>query len=192
VLIAALAAIVLAQEAVPTAPSETAPPPPAPIQAVAPPSASTTPPLTGAPPGDLSAAPPLPEGPLLAVARSNQGETFLVVNRASKTGDMADFWTFEAFIPAVQIESGVEVVQGLARHQVDCVNNTDRTFASAGYDESGTAVVALAASAAKPLIEGSVYRLVANVVCKGVELPKDAQIIGHAAALAAARAAPGA
>jgi hypothetical protein len=191
-LIAVLAAIVLAQEAVPTAPSESAPSQPPPPPAPAAPPATAPTPLTGAPPGDLSAVPPLPEGPMLAVARSDKGETFLVVNRVSKTGEVADFWTYEAFIPAVEISPGVTVVQGLARHQVNCVNNTDQTVASAGYDETGTAVVALAASPANPLVEGSVYRLVANVVCKGVELPKDGQIQGHAAALAAARATPGA
>ena len=188
-LLAALAAIVLAQEVVPTAPSELAPPPPPPSAAPPP---TAPPPLTGAPPGDLSAVPPLPNGPLLAVARSDKGETFLVVNRVSKTGDVADFWTYEAFIPAVEVSPGVNVVQGLARHQVNCVNNTDQTVASAGYDDSGVAVVALAASPANPLADGSVYRLVANVVCKGAELPKEGQIQGHDAALAAARATPGA
>jgi hypothetical protein len=141
-MLAAIVALVLAQEIVPTAPSEVAPPPPPAASAAAAPADT---PSEAAPPGDLSAAPPLPEGPLMAVARSEKGETFLVVNSAAKTGDVADFWTYEAFVPAIDIRPGAVVVQGLAHHQVDCAKNTDQTLASAGYDESGAAVVALAA-----------------------------------------------
>jgi hypothetical protein len=188
VLLLAALSIILAQEVVPTAPSE-AIPPPAPAQAAPPPAASPTP--ASPPPGEPDAAPPLPDGPLLPVARSDRGETFLVVNRFSRGGDVADFWTYDALVPPVEVAPGVTVVQGLARRQVDCVKNTSQSFASAGYDESGTAVVALAAGPVTPLAEGSVDRLVANAVCTGQPLPKEGQILGHAAALAAARTPAG-
>ena len=180
----ALAILVLAQEVVPTAPSE-APPPPRPVEA-----APAPPPIASVPLGDLSTAPPLPEGALLPVARSDKGETFLVVDRAARGGDMADFWTFEAFSPPVEVSPGVLAVQGLAHHDVDCVARTDRTVASAGYDESGAPVVALAASAPTPLTSGSAYALVADAVCRGAAFPKSGQITGHAAALAEARQPP--
>jgi hypothetical protein len=173
--IAALAAIVLAQEAVTTAPRA-----PLPSQQVAPVQPSAT-------PGDLSAAPPLPDGPLLAVAKSASGETFLVADTAAKVGDSADFWTYEAFIPAVQIKEGVLVVQGLTHHQADCTQKTDQAVASAGYDEGGTAVVALAAGPAAPLAPGGAYALIAAVLCQGTQPPRTDAIAGHAAALAAAR-----
>jgi len=177
--LAALAALILAQEVVPTAPSE-APPAPRPAAVAAAPPPST-------PPGDLSTVPPLPEGPLLAVAKSDKGETFLVVGRAARDGDTADFWTYEVFAPPVEISPGVLAVQGLAHHEANCAAKTDQTVASAGYDESGTPVVALAASAQAPISAGSAYGMIADVVCRGVPLPKASQIQGHAAALAQAR-----
>jgi hypothetical protein len=176
-----LAVLALAQEVVPTAPSE-APPPPRPVEAAPPPL-----PIPSVPPGDLSTAPPLPEGPLLPVARSDRGETFLVVDRAARSGDVADFWTYEAFAPPVEVGPGVLAVQGLAHHDVDCAAKTDQTVASAGYDETGAPVVALAASAAAPLTPGGPYVLIADAVCRGVPLPKSGQLTGHAAALAEAR-----
>jgi len=182
----ALAILVLAQEVVPTAPSE-APPPPRPVEA-----APAPPPIASVPLGDLSTAPPLPEGALLPVARSDKGETFLVVDRAARGGDMADFWTFEAFSPPVEVSPGVLAVQGLAHHDVDCVSKTDRTVASAGYDEAGDPVVALAASAPAPLTSDSAYALIADAVCRGAAFPTSGQITGHAAALAEARQPPAA
>ena len=184
IFLAALAAIVLAQEVVPTAPSEVAPPPPPP-----PPAAPAAPgPFANAPPGDLSAVPPLPNGPLLPVARSDQGETFLVVDRTSKTGDVADYWTYDVFAPAIEVSKGAYAVQGIARHQLDCVRRTDQPVASAGYDEDGTPVVALAAGPAMPLAEGGVQALIAKAVCADTPLPAEGRIQGHTAALAAARA----
>lgn len=177
-LIAVLAALALAQETVPTAPSETPPSPP--------PAASPEPPTESAPAGDLSAVPPLPTGALAPVARDDAGETFLVVDRARKAGDMADFWTFEVFIPPIQIRPGEAAAQGLAHHQVDCQARTDQTIASAGYDDVGTPVVALAASPATPLTPSSAYALIADRICGGLETPKADAVQGHAAALASA------
>jgi hypothetical protein len=179
-MLSALVALLLAQEVVPTAPSEAAPPPPPPSAAAAAQPGSAT-------PGDLTTAPPLPEGPLMPVARNERGETFLVVDRADKAGDVADFWTFEAFVPPIDVRPGAAVVQGLAHHQVSCSENTDRTVASAGYDEAGAAIVALAASPAAPLAGESAYGMIAHVLCRGVALPKSGLTRGHAAALAAAR-----
>jgi hypothetical protein len=179
-----LAALALLQEVVPTAPSEVPPPPrPAPVAPPPPPPA----PIPSVPPGDLSTSPPLPDGPLLPVARDDKGETFLVVDRTGKAGDVADFWTFEAFDPPVEISPGVTAVQGLAHHQVDCLARTDQTVASAGYDEAGTPVVALAASEASPINPGSAYQMIADVVCRGDVLPPTGRLPGHAAALAQAR-----
>ncbi len=177
-MLAAIVALVLAQEIVPTAPSEIAPPPPAAASAASP---------SSVPPGDLSTAPPLPEGSLMPVARNDRGETFLVVDRVDKVGDVADFWTFEAFVPPIDVRPGAAVVQGLAHHQVNCSENTDRTVASAGYDEAGAAIVALAASPAAPLVGESPYGMIAHVLCRGLALPKSGLTRGHAAALAAAR-----
>jgi hypothetical protein len=174
----AVFALLLAQEAVPTAPSEIAPAPRAVPPVAAP--AST-------PPGDLSTAPPLPEGPLMPVARNERGETFLVIDRASKDGDIADFWTFEAFVPPIDVRPGAAVVQGLAHHQVNCSDNTDQTVASAGYNEEGAAIVALAASPPTPLVGQSAYDMIAHVLCSGLALPKSGETRGHAAALAVAR-----
>ncbi|HEY2480983.1 MAG TPA: hypothetical protein VGI30_02140, partial [Caulobacteraceae bacterium] len=112
---------------------------------------------------------------------------FLVVDRADKTGDVADFWTFEAFVPPIDVRPGAAVVQGLAHHQVNCSENTDQTVASAGYDEAGAAIVALAASPPAPLAGESAYGMIAHVLCRGLDLPKSGQTRGHAAALAAAR-----
>ncbi|MGH7023872.1 MAG: hypothetical protein ACREEB_09810 [Caulobacteraceae bacterium] len=182
-MLAVLAALVLAQEIVPTAPSEVAPPPPPP-----PPVSAPAPAAPSIPPGDLSTSPPLPDGPLAPVARSDKGETFLVVDRASLTGTVADFWTYEAFIPPIEIRPGVTAVQGLAHHQVDCLARTDQTVAQAGYDEAGDPVVALAAGPPAPMTAGSAYSLIADAVCHAVKLPKADQMQGHAAALAAARA----
>jgi hypothetical protein len=123
----------------------------------------------------------------MPVARSDKGETFLVVNTAAKTGDVADFWTYEAFVPAVDIRPDASVVQGLAHHQVNCAGATDQTLASAGYDESGVAIVALAAGAAAPLASDSAYALIAKALCKSQTLPTAGQTQGHAAALATAR-----
>jgi hypothetical protein len=178
-MLAAIVALVLAQEIVPTAPSWAHPPAPGGA------ASSGIAPLV--PPGDLSSAPPLPEGPMMPVARDDKGETFLVVARADKTGDVADFWTYEAFVPPIQIRPGAAVVQGLAHHQVNCSNGTDQTLASAGYDESGVAIVALAASPVAPLVADSPYGMIARVLCKGVALPKAGETRGHAAALTAAR-----
>ncbi len=179
-MLAAIAALVLAQEIVPTAPSQAHPP--APAGAVRSELAPTL-----VPPGDLSSAPPLPDGPMMPVARDDKGETFLVVDRADKTGEVADFWTYEAFVPPIQIRAGASVVQGLAHHQVNCSNSTDQTLASAGYDESGVAIVALAASPTAPLVADSPYGMIAHVLCKGLALPKAGVTRGHAAALTAAR-----
>jgi hypothetical protein len=177
--LAALAAIVLAQEVVPTAPSE-APPPPRPVEAA--------PALPSATPGDLSTAPPLPEGALLPVARDAHGETFLVTSRAARSGDAADFWTYEAFVPPVTVSLGVQAVQGLTHHTVDCPAKTDQIVASAGYDETGAPVVALAAGPAEPLVAGSAYAMIATKLCAGVPIPTEGTLTGHAAALAEARA----
>ncbi|HEY1415466.1 MAG TPA: surface-adhesin E family protein [Caulobacteraceae bacterium] len=178
-MIAALAALFLAQETVPTAPSE-APP-------LLPPAASTAePPEDSAPVGDLSAVPPLPTGLLAPVGRDDAGETYLVVDRAQKAGDIADFWTFEVFIPPIQIRPGEAAAQGLSHHQVDCQARTDQTIASAGYDEAGTAIVALAAAPAEPLTAGSAYALIADRVCNGDKSPMTGQLTGHAAAVRAA------
>lgn len=182
-MLAAIVALVLAQEVVPTAPSEVAAPPPA---AASPPAATSV-----VPPGDLSTAPPLPEGPLMAVAKSERGETFLVVDRAARSGDVADFWTYEAFVPPIEIRPGAQVVQGLAHHQVECAANTDQTVATAGYDETGEAIVALAAGPAEPIVPGSAYDLIAGKLCKGAAMPKTGETSGHAAALAAARSTAG-
>jgi hypothetical protein len=179
--LAVLAAFVLAQETVPTAPSETAPPPRP---------AEAGPPLSTATPGDLSTAPPLPEGALLPVARDEHGETFLVASRAGKSGDVADFWTYEAFVPPVTVTLGVQAVQGLIHHAVDCPSKTDQIVASAGYDESGAPVVALAASPSEPLVDGSAYARIATKVCAGVPIPTTDALTGHAAALAEARQTP--
>jgi len=179
-MLAAVFALVLAQEIVPTAPSEALPPTPSARAA----SHSVAP---ATPPGDLSSAPPLPEGRMMPVARDDKGETFLVVDRTDKTGDVADFWTYEAFVPSIQIRPGASVVQGLAHHQINCSNSTDQTLASAGYDESGGAIVALAASPTAPLVQDSAYGMIARVLCKGVALPTGGETLGHAAALTAAR-----
>ena len=180
----ALAALALMQETVPTALSDLPPPPPA---------ASAMPPTPtpSVPPGDLSTSPPLPQGPLLPVARSETGETFLVVDRAAKAGDIADFWTFEVFSPAIEIRPGVAAVQGIAHHEVNCDAKTDQTVASAGYDESGTPVVALAASPAAPLVAASANGLIADAICRGAPWPKSGELQGHAAALAQARTPAG-
>lgn len=175
-LLALLAALALAQETVPTAPSETPPTPPAPAASMP----------ESPPPGDLSAVPPLPTGLLAPVARDDAGETYLVVDRASKSGGIADFWTYEVFIPPIQIRPGVSAAQGLAHHQVDCQARTDQTFASAGYDEAGAPVVALAAGPATPLSPGSAYALIADRVCGGVVTPRAEEVEGHAAAMAQA------
>jgi hypothetical protein len=180
-MLAAIVAIVLAQEIVPTAPSQAHPP-----ARSSGASASAVPP-TFSPPGDLSSAPPLPDGPMMPVAKDDKGETFLVVDRVGKSGDVADFWTFEAFVPPIQIRPGASVVQGLAHHQVNCSNSTDQTLASAGYDESGVAIVALAASPVASLVADSPYGMIARVLCKGKALPKAGETHGHAAALTAAR-----
>jgi hypothetical protein len=179
-MLAAIVALILAQEVVPTAPSEALPP-------TAPAGAASAVTPTLVPPGDLSSAPPLPDGPMMPVARDDKGETFLVVDRTDKTGDVADFWTYEAFVPPIQIRPGASVVQGLAHHQVNCANSTDQTVASAGYDESGVAIVALAASPTAPLVADSPYGMIARVLCKAQALPKAGETQGHAAALAAAR-----
>ncbi|MGA2952519.1 MAG: hypothetical protein ABSD80_09830 [Caulobacteraceae bacterium] len=165
----------------PTAPSET-PPAPRPAEAESQ--------IPAATPGDLSTAPPLPEGPLLPVARDEHGETFLVTSRAAKSGDVADFWTYEAFIPAVTVGLGVQAVQGLIHHAVDCPSKTDQVVASAGYDETGAPVVALAAAPAEPLVEGSAYARIAVKVCAGVPIPTTGTLAGHTAALAEARQPP--
>lgn len=182
-MLALIAVLALAPEIVPTAPSD-APP-------AAPPAVSSFSSDPAVPPGDLSAAPPLPNGPLLAVAREAHGETFLVTDRAAVAGLTADFWTYEAFTQPVEIKPGVQVVQGLAHHQVDCAARTDRTLASAGYGEDGAAVIALAASPAAPLAAGSAYDLIAGKLCARTTIPTG-DIQGHAAALAAARALAGA
>jgi hypothetical protein len=180
-LAAALFALALAQEALPTAPSETPPPQPAT------PAPGTSP---AVPPGDLTTAPPLPTGPLLTVARDARGETFLVRDRAALTGITADFWTYEAFTPPIEVRPGAKVVQGLAHHEVDCAARTDRTVASAGYDEDGVAIVALAASPSAPLAAGSAYDLIAGKLCSGAALPTAGDVLGYKAALAAARSLP--
>jgi hypothetical protein len=180
-MLAAIVVLVLAQEIVPTAPSEAVPP--------TPPARASSPAVAPAPtpPGDLSSAPPLPDGPMMPVARDDKGETFLVVDRTDKTGEVADFWTYEAFVPPIEIRPGASVVQGLAHHQVNCANSTDQTLASAGYDESGAAIVALAASPTAPLVPDSAYGMIARVLCTGVALPTVGETLGHAAALTAAR-----
>ncbi len=180
-MLAAIVALVLAQEIVPTAPSQAHPP----ALPAAGASSAVAPSLV--PPGDLSSAPPLPDGPMMPVARDDRGETFLVVDRTDKTGEVADFWTYEAFVPPIQIRPGASVVQGLAHHQVNCSKSTDQTLASAGYDESGVAIVALAASPTAPLVADSPYGMIARVLCTGRALPKTGETQGHAAALTAAR-----
>ena len=175
------AAIVLAQEAMITAPP--APPPPA--AAPAPP---PSPNAASATPGDLSTAPPLPNGFLAPVARDEAGETFLVIDRAARVGGSADFWTYEVFTPPIMIKEGLIVVQGLTHHLSDCDAKTDQRVASAGYDEAGAPVVALAAGPPHPLEAGGPYALIARALCAGRTPPKDGATQGHAAALAEARA----
>lgn len=176
-LIAVLATMALLQETVPTAPSDVP----------APPAATSAEPSADTPPeGDVSTVPPLPTGALSPVGRDDAGETFLVVDHAQKAGDMADFWTFEVFIPPIQIRPGRSAVQGLSHHQVDCLAKTDQTIASAGYDEAGTPIVALAAAPAQPLTPGSAYALISDRLCRGADMPKADQVIGHAAAVASA------
>lgn len=178
-LIAALAALALLQESVPTAPSETAPPPTSAA-------ATPEPPADLPPEGDLSAVPPLPTGALAPVGRDDAGETYLVVDHAQKSGGMADYWTFEVFIPPIQLHSGKAVIQGLSHHQADCQARTDQTIASAGYDEAGSAIVALAAAPAEPLAAGSAYALIADRICSGDQSPMTGKVMGHAAAVTAA------
>ena len=177
-LIAALAALALLQETVPTAPSDVPPAPPT--------AASPEAPAEAPPEGDLSAVPPLPTGALAPVGRDDAGETFLVIDHAQKAGDIADFWTFEVFIPSIQIRPGRAAAQGLSHHQVDCHARTDQTLASAGYDEVGTPIVALAATSAQPLADGSAYALIADRLCSGADIPRADQVMGHAAAVASA------
>jgi hypothetical protein len=179
-LIAALAALALAQETVPTAPSEA---PPTQPPAATSPEAPAEPP----PPGDLDAVPPLPTGLLAPVGRDDAGETYLVIDRAGKDGDVADFWSYEVFIPPIQIRPGVAAAQGLSRHQVDCRARTDQTVASAGYDDAGEPVVALAAGPRTLLAAGSVYGLIADRICGGITTSPADAVHGHAAAMAQAK-----
>jgi hypothetical protein len=176
------AAIVLAQE-----PMVTAPPVPRPSAAPAPTPAPQIPPASAVP-GDLSTAPPLPNGPLAPVAKDESGETFLVVDRASRVGGSADFWAYEVFTPPIRIRDGVFVVQGLAHHLVDCDTLTDQRMASAGYDEAGAPVVALAAGPPAPVTPGGAYDLISKALCKGRIPPRAGAAMGHTAALAEARA----
>lgn len=183
-MLAILLAGALLQEIVPTAPSETAPLPPAAA------SHQPSPPPSGPPPGDLSAAPPLPEGLLLPVARSDNGETFLVLDRAAHNGLIVDYWTYLIFEPPVAIRAGVAALQGLAHHQADCAAKTDQVIAQAGYDAAGAPVVALAAEPMRPIAEAGPEALIVEALCRDRRLPRESAVAGHAAALALAKQPP--
>jgi hypothetical protein len=136
----------------------------------------------------LAKAPPLPDGRLLAVATQDLGATFLLLDQAFKANGQADVWTFEVFDPAMALGENRYVVQGVSHHQIDCAAHTDHRLASIGYDEAGTALVAVDAAPATPLETGGAYSLIAKVVCDAVEPNVSQVVLGHAAALAAARA----
>jgi hypothetical protein len=142
-----------------------------------------------APAGAAAAAPPLPEGPLLAVAAGGGGETFLLTDTPTKRADLADFWTYETFVPPLPISEGRVVVQGLTHHLVDCEQSTDERLSSYAYDEAGAVLVSLGEKAAAPMDKGGPYALVAKVLCRGDKLPDADAVRGHGAALAQARAA---
>jgi hypothetical protein len=145
-------------------------------------------PKVEAPAGAAASAPPLPEGPLLAVAAGDNGETFLLTDTTTKRGDLADFWTFETFVPPLPISEGKAVVQGLTHHLVDCDQSTDERLSSYAYDEAGTVLVSLGQKPAAPLDKAGPYALVAKVLCRGGKLADADAVHGHLAALAQARA----
>jgi hypothetical protein len=139
------------------------------------------------PPVDLSQAPPLPVGRLLGVASGDTSATFLVLDNAFKTGDTADVWAFEAFVPPIQIAPGKTVAQGLTHEQIDCAKKTQTRLRSIGYDEAGTPLVMVLRGPTGPLDPGGAYDLVSDMLCHGLQPPVDNVLLGHQAALTAAR-----
>jgi hypothetical protein len=141
---------------------------------------------TPAPP-DLSQAPPLPEGRLLGVANGDASATFLVLDNAFKTAGIADVWVFEAFVPPIEIGPAKTVEQGLTHEQIDCAKRTQTRLQSIGYDDTGKAVVIVLRGPTVALEAGGAYDLISDMLCRGLEPPVDNVLLGHQAALTAAR-----
>jgi hypothetical protein len=139
------------------------------------------------PPVDLSQAPPLPVGRLLGVASGDTSATFLVLDNAFKSSGVADIWAFEVFVPPIQVSPGKAVAQGLTHELIDCAKKTQTRLRSIGYDEMGTPLVMVLRGPTGPLDPGGAYDLISDMLCRGLEPPVDNVLLGHQAALTAAR-----
>ena len=139
------------------------------------------------PPPDLSQAPPLPGGRLLGVANGDASATFLVLDNALKSAGIADVWVFEAFVPPIEIGPAKTVAQGLTHAQIDCAKRTQTRLRSIGYDEVGKPLVMVLSGPTVALEAGGAYDLISDMLCRGLEPPVDNVLLGHEAALTAAR-----
>ena len=136
---------------------------------------------------DLAQAPPLPGGRLLGVASGDTSASFLVLDNVFKKDGVADVWVFEAFAPPIEIGPGREVVQGLTHAQIDCAKRTQTRIQSVGYNDVGQPMVMVLRGQTVALELGGAYDLISDMLCRGLEPPVDNVLLGHEAALTAAK-----
>jgi hypothetical protein len=123
---------------------------------------------------------------LLAISMGTNGATFLVQEGQTKSGESAMVWVYQIFEPALKI-GPASVVQAMANWKIDCAAHTVASVYRAGYDASDKFVIDTPAEAAKPIVAETSQAYVGKVVCEGVELPADDNIMGYKAAALVAR-----
>ena len=129
----------------------------------------------------------LPTGRLQLVSGNATGAFFIDLDRVERKGDVVTYWTYGAYVPGNPIGDDV-VVQDTALQVIDCAERTIHTLGVSAFNEQGKFVVGLPADEVEPIEANSAHDFQARVLCDGAVLPPSNTLLGHAAALAVARA----
>jgi hypothetical protein len=128
----------------------------------------------------------LPEGRLTVVSVREGSAAFLDTEHSSRTGDVADVWTYIVTDPPWPTR-GKLAVQQMEHISVDCRRSTLHDLGAKAFDEAGEMVIWTPALPPRAIVPHSLYDLISQVMCKGLELPSSNTVQGHAAALQMAR-----
>lgn len=131
-----------------------------------------------------TASPPaLPESELQLIAGNSRGASFLVLDGVVRSGDLIDFWFYNASASPTVSLSGKSIVQMLEHNRIDCRKRTVTTLFSGGYDPEGGLVVSLPEDSPGEIRPGAVHDFFAQVLCDGVKIPDSNKVRGYRGAM---------
>lgn len=138
--------------------------------------------LSGAPPPH-----PLPQGRLSMVGGNTVGINFIEVDASSKSGSVADVWTYRSYAKPFLLKGFGKVVADTVHQKINCSDRTVIKMSVDGYDERGTRVIFLPPARLEKITAGVDEYLLAGIYCGGVELPPQNTVVGYVQAEAMAR-----